>query len=458
MNSRVKVELEPLILGLFESRSVITIHDVAHSANMSLELSANRRAIQRAFKSLIEKGLIETHGEARAREYALSEAKKEKQAELLDEISLSDESSALLQYLSKPLQARQPVGYSQEFLNSYSPNKTFYLNKSQQNELHESGIVDSKIRPAGTYAREILNRLLIDLSWNSSRLEGNTYSLLETKRLLELGEIAKGKDIVETQMILNHKAAIEYIVAATEVDSLSFHEICSVHALLSENLLGDPSASGRVRTNIVGISGSVYMPLENPHILKENLQIFINKFNLIKDPFEQSLFSLIHLSYLQAFADVNKRTSRLVANIPFIKNNLKPLSFIDVNQEMYARALLGVYEKNDISLFRDFFIWAYQRSAHRYTAVQQSMAQPNALKLHYRTQIQEIIRQIIIEKIPGSKITGKIQDLIKKLNIPSEDEKELMNIIELEIISLHEGNIARFWILPKEYEEWKKHQ
>ena len=212
-------------------------------------------------------------------------------------------------------------------------------------------------RPAGTYARNILNRLLIDLSWNSSRLEGNTYSLLETKRLIELGENAAGKDAAEAQMILNHKDAIEYILESANETNISAHEICSIHALLSSNLLGDPGASGRVREIAVGISGTTYLPLENPHVLKECFHSYIEKMNRIKNPFEQSFFSLVQLSYLQAFEDVNKRTARLVANIPFIKNNFKPLSFIDVNQNDYVMSLLGIYEKNDVSLLRDLYVW-----------------------------------------------------------------------------------------------------
>lgn len=119
-------------------------------------------------------------------------------------IPLSHESKTLLKHVSKPLQARTPVGYMQGFLRSYEPNQTYYLSEPQRIKLLNVGRVEDKVRPAGTYARNILNRLLIDLSWNSSRLEGNTYSLLETKRLIELGENAAGKDVSEAQMILNH--------------------------------------------------------------------------------------------------------------------------------------------------------------------------------------------------------------------------------------------------------------
>ncbi|MCW5958501.1 MAG: Fic family protein, partial [Pyrinomonadaceae bacterium] len=300
--------------------------------------------------------------------------------------------------------------------------------------------------------------LLIYLSLNSSRLEGNTYSLLETKRLIELGKEANDKNALEAQMILNHKAAIEYIVESAEDERITSHEVCSIHALLSENLLENAAASGRLRSIVVGIGGSTYLPLENPHLINEMFDLFIEKINLIEDPFEQSLFSIIHLSYLQAFEDVNKRTARLVANIPMVKKNLRPLSFVEVDKDVYVRALLGVYEKNDISLIRDLYMWAYDRSSRQYTAVQRAIAEPNLLKLRYRTQIQEIVRSIILEKIKGDVVVAKIRELIEASDLPEAEHDELFNIIENEIVSLHDGNIARFKVRPSEYRAWKEVQ
>jgi len=255
-------------------------------------------------------------------------------------------------------------------------------------------------------------------------------------------------------MILNHKSAIEYIVDSTREEPITSHEICSVHALLSENLLGDPAASGRLRTIIVNIGGSTYVPLENPQVLRECFDLFVDKINGIKDPFEQSLFSIVHLSYLQAFEDVNKRTARLVANIPMIKDNLKPLSFTEVDQRAYVSALLGVYERNDTSLIRDLYIWAYNRSSQQYTAIQQSMGEPNLLKLRYRERIRGIVGSIIIEKVPGAKVVRKIQELVED-NIPEADRSAVFNLIETEIFSLHEGNVARFRVRPSEFQAWK---
>ena len=454
-------KLEAAILRLLSEAPEISVRSIVDVAGLSGKYDANRKAIRRALNSLEEQGLIVPAGAGRSRVYVLKKAAATVESvdnEPYKGIEISTESQSLLQYISKDINEREPIGYNQDFLRSYKPNKTYYLTAQQRGHLNKVGQIEAVVRPAGTYAKNILNRLLIDLSWNSSRLEGNTYSLLETKRLIELGETANGKDLAEAQMILNHKAAIEYIVESAEENRITSQEICSVHALLSDNLLGDPSASGRLRTIIVGIAGTTYIPLENPHLIRECLDLFIEKVNEINDPFEQSLFSIVHLSYLQAFEDVNKRTGRLVANIPLIRKNLKPLSFTDVKQTAYVTALLGVYERNDISLVRDLYVWAYTRSSQKYTAIQQSMGEPNVLKLKYRTAVNEIVRSIILEQIPGSHIVQIIKESINSKIHDETDRAALFNLVETEFLNLHEGNIARFKVLPSEFQTWGKLQ
>ena len=239
-------------------------------------------------------------------------------------------------------------------------------------------------RPAGTYARQILNRLLIDLSWNSSRLEGNTYSLLETERLLELGEAPEGKNSMEAQMILNHKAAIEFMVESAEQMRFNSFTILSLHALLSDNLLRDQRACGCLRSTPVGIAKSVYQPLAIPQLISEYFQQILDTADAITDPFEQSFFVMVQLLYLQPFLDVNKRVSRLAANIPLIRENLCPLSFVDVPEQVYVSGLLGVYELNRIELLREVFVWAYERSSSLYSATRQELGEPDPFRLRYR--------------------------------------------------------------------------
>jgi Fic family protein len=431
--------IERAISELLDEKSELSIREVAKVAGLSAQDAATRKTIQRALRDLEERKIIVARGEGRGRVYIRERVTG----------SVPSRRTAL---------APGPVDYDPGLLHDYRPNRDFYLDAKDRAALLSLGKVESRVRPAGTYAREILGRLLVDLSWNSSRLEGNTYSLLETQRLVELREAASGKNATETQMILNHKAAIEYIVDSAIEKEISSHDVRSVHALLSENLLGDPGASGRLREIAVGIHGTVYRPIDDPNRLREYFDLLVRKLNLIEDPYEQSFFALAHLSYLQAFEDVNKRTARLVANIPLIRKNLRPLSFVDVDQETYVKALLVFYEKKDISLLRDLYAWAYERSVRRYSAVQGSMSEPNLLKLKYRDVVHEIVRTIVLERVEGPRIVSYIQYLIDQKGLPMSDQREIFELIETEILSLHDGNVARFKVRPAEFLAWKKLQ
>ena len=150
------------------------------------------------------------------------------------------------------------------------------------------------------------------------------------------------------------------------------------------------------------------------------------------------------------------RSARLVANIPLIRENLKPLSFTEVDNGAYVSALLAVYEKNDISLIRDLYLWAYDRSSRAYTAIQQSMGEPNLLKLRYREPIHEIVRSIIVDRVPGNDVVSKIRELIEAHDIPESDREDLFRAIETEMVSLHDGNVARYKVRPSEFAAWKE--
>jgi Fic family protein len=219
---------------------------------------------------------------------------------------------------------RFAAGYKHHLLDDCVPNRTAYLPDKLKAHLHKIGKPIVADRAAGTFARDILSRLLIDLSWASSRLEGNTYSRLDTQRLIEFGQVAEGKDAKETQMILNHKEAIEMLVEQSDEVGMSRITLLNLHAVLSENLMADPEASGRLRRRPVEIGRSVYTPPAVPQVIEECFDSIAHKATRIADPFEQAFFLMVHVPYLQPFEDVNKRVSRLAANIPLIKNDLSP--------------------------------------------------------------------------------------------------------------------------------------
>ena len=307
--------------------------------------------------------------------------------------------------------------------------------------------------PAGTYRREILGRLLIDLSWASSHLEGNTYSLLDTRKLIESGKAANGKTAFETQMIINHKTAIELLVENTGTTDLNRFTILNIHSALSENLLPNPADEGRIRQHIVEIGKSIYKPLSIPTQIDEVFDLILQKANSIHDPFEQSFFSMVHLPYLQPFADVNKRTSRLVANLPLIRANLCPLTFLDVSEEMYNKAILGVYELTRVELLRDLFVWAYERSTHAYLVTKQELVEPDPYRLAFRDVIKEIIHKTVIQHKQDSLTI--IQTEIKK-HVSKSDRARVEALVIEELRRLHEGVLARYGLRLSEFSLWKE--
>lgn len=370
-------------------------------------------------------------------------------------IALSEAAKSVRDYVRQAPEARTPVGYNRDFLDQYRPNLTFYLNEAERAHLASVGRPQIAEQPAGTYAKQILNRLLIDLAWNSSRLEGNTYSLLDTKRLIEFGEEAEGRAHLEAQMILNHKDAIEFLVSAADDIGFNRYTILNLHALLANNLLADPSAPGRLRYIAVGIERSAFLPLEVPQLIEEAFDQILTTADVIADPFEQAFFVMVQLPYLQPFDDVNKRVSRLAANIPLIKTNLSPLSFADVPRQAYTEAVLGVYELNKIYLLKDLFLWAYERSAARYAAVRQSLGEPDPFRLRYRTELREIVAEVIRAMAGRKEVAARIGAWAAD-RIDPADRERFVEITEAELTGLHEGNFARYQVRPTEFAAWRK--
>ena len=164
---------------------------------------------------------------------------------------------------------------------------------------------------------------------------------------------------------------------------------------------------------------------------------------------------MVQLPYLQPFEDVNKRTSRLAANIPLIKKNLCPLSFIDVPEKDYINGLLGIYELNQVELLRDIFVFAYERSCFLYSTARNVIGEPDVFRMKYRDSIVEVISEIVKACMNKDKAIDLIQRRAKEL-ILSNDFMRFIEIVERELQSLHEGSIARYRLRPSEYEKWKK--
>lgn len=452
-----QLELDRLVELISEYQNGVGIDALLQALSDNLRLrTLQRRTLQRRLATLVAQGRLQMLGGSRAARYLLAApATDQVPSKKLDDfyVPTSPQGEEIKAYVRQPRHLRPPVGYKLTFLEQYQPNQTAYLPQSLRDQLHALGRSPADQTPAGTFARDILNRLLIDLSWASSQLEGNTYSRLDTERLIEFGQAAEGKDALETQMILNHKDAIEYLVRNPEHANLTTDTIIALHAFLSDGLMADPSACGRIRRRAVEIGGSVYLPVALPQRLEELFGIVITMAAEIHDPFEQSFFLMVHLPYLQPFEDVNKRVSRLAANIPFIRCNLCPLSFIDVPQLAYVDAMIGVYELNRIELLRDVFVWAYERSCQQYVAVKQNLVPPDIFRLRYRQALSDVVAAIV----RGDEAATQESVLARMpVTITDADKNHFIHLALGEFKTLHPGNAVRFGIRPLEFSAWQK--
>jgi Fic/DOC family len=432
----------------------------------ALRHKLSRRTLQRRLAQLVADQRLEMRAVGPQTTYrmpgrnasptaSLGELTLEASAELY--VPLRADSEALKLQVRRPLASRKPVGYDIGLLDAYEPNVTFYLDTSLREQLLGLGRAPVRVATgavvAGTFARDILNRLLIDLSWASSALEGNTYSRLDTQRLIEHGQAAAGKDAIETQMILNHKDAIEYLVHDADRARVDEPTLLALHALLSDGLLPDPMAGGRLRRRAVEIGGSVYRPLALPQRLQDVFAVLVERAAAIADPFEQSFFLMVHLPYLQPFEDMNKRVSRLAANIPFICHDLSPLSFIDVPQRAYLDGTLAVYELGRVELLRDVFVWAYERSCQQYAAVRGQLVEPDPFRLRHRVAIGEVIRALVQQRLAPT--TRRVRAMAPA-SVAASQRDEFVRLVQNELRSLHAGNVVRFGLRPLEFEAWQR--
>ncbi len=268
-------------------------------------------------------------------------------------------------YLETDFFSRPKAAYNPNFLRDYIPNTSSFLwdnYRKIQKTIHSDFILNSYDYQSQL---RVIETLLIDLSFASSKLEWNTYSYLDTEVLIKYGENAKWKTALETQMILNHKKVLKYIIEEKNNLSLARKTFFEIHSLLADNILID-SYLGNIRSTPVKIWASTYTPLSSQLELDIEFEVFLEKLQLIENPFEQSLFILVFIPYFQVFYDVNKRVSRIACNIPLIKNGLPPLSLLQVSERDYIDAILWVYELNDPSLMAKIYTDNYLLNIERY--------------------------------------------------------------------------------------------
>lgn len=304
------------------------------------------------------------------------------------------------QAISLPLGKRPVVSYDELWLEEYVPNVTFYLSERQRQSMHARCQPGSA--PISAMNQHDLSLFLCGLPYGSSRLEGNRYSFLATVDLIEKGLEMKGASKTETQMILNHHQAVRFLIenihspAQDDDVTVTARDIRTIHALLADNLLKDPSMAGRVRNTSVTIMDSAYKPTDMADVIERCLMTIAEKACQIQDPYEQAFFLTVHLPYLQPFVDCNKRTARVACNIPLLRNGVVPMSWMDVEATHFVDGLIAVYELNEPSLLAEVFHDGYMRSIERFQIMRQSK-EPDEIVLKYNQEIRQAVRARVLD-------------------------------------------------------------
>jgi len=342
-------EREQKIIDFIEKSGESSSKEIFDRVNISVSYATLKRILSK----LISENYIVTKGQGKGTKYIISPAFKVIKPVDIDE------------YYKKEIDDRNiKENFNFLIINNilaknciFTDNELLKLNDLQKN-FNENISQLSK----NEYKKEF-ERLAIDLSWKSSQIEGNTYSLLETEKLLKEKETAAGKTKEEATMLLNHKDALDFIIDNPDfLYPLSVSKIEDIHSILTKELAVDRN----LRKRRVGISGTNYRPLDNEFQIKEALQDTCNLINQKNSIFEKALLALVLISYIQPFMDGNKRTARIVSNAILMNDKYCPLSFRTVDSIVYKKAMLLFYEQNNISNFKEIFINQFEFAVKTY--------------------------------------------------------------------------------------------
>lgn len=347
--SKLNFDLQKKILNYineFPNSSFKEIYD-------AFENVATYSTIQKSKQELLDQNFIVTKGTGKATKYAAS-----KGLDVLYPINLDT-------YFEKEIDDRDLMKIFNLNLIKETLCNVVIFSKEENEELEE---LQKQFRAnteklSDSEFKSEFERYAIDLSWKSSLIEGNTYSLLETERLLKEKEKVSEKSKEEAIMLLNHKKALDFILENTNcIDPISVSRIVEIHDLLIEDLGIDRN----IRKRRIGISGTNYKPLDNVNQIKAALHDLCFLINSRENIFEKAFFALLLLSYIHPFSDGNKRTARIVSNAILINNNYCPLSFRTVNSIDYKKALLVFFEQNNVSAFKKIFRDQYEFAVNTY--------------------------------------------------------------------------------------------
>ena len=318
-----------------------------------MNLTESPATVKRILSSLVENGSVLVSGQGRATRYSVSP-----QAQVTMELNIDT-------YFQKETDEREvQTSFNFDLINETLPKvELFTAEEKERLSALQAQFTRNLEGITPTEYRKEMERLGIDLSWKSSQIEGNTYSLLETERLLKDKQTASGKTKEEAVMLLNHKDALDFVLADPEyLREISVRRIEELHTLLVKELDVDKG----IRKRRVGVTGTNYRPLDNEYQIREALEDTCRLINGKENVFEKALLALVLLSYIQAFADGNKRTARITSNAILIANRYCPISFRSVDSVDYKKAMLIFYEQNNISAFKKIFIDQFAFAVNTY--------------------------------------------------------------------------------------------
>jgi predicted transcriptional regulator/prophage maintenance system killer protein len=319
----------------------------------SLSNSISYATVKRILSKLTTENLIITKGQGKGTKYLISSV-----YQLLQPIDITE-------YYKKEIDERIiKDGFDFSLMPEVLAKNNLFttIEITQLNQLQNTYKKNVAQLTKSEYLKE-LERLAIDLSWKSSQIEGNTYSLLETEKLLKEKETASGKTKEEAVMLLNHKEALDFIIKHPDyLTPLSVQKIEDIHSILIKELAIDRN----LRKRRVGISGTNYKPLDNEFQIADALANMCQLINLKENIFEKTLLSLVLISYIQPFMDGNKRTARIISNAILMNHHYCPISFRTVDSIDYKKAMLLFYEQNNISAFKEIFINQFEFAVKTY--------------------------------------------------------------------------------------------
>lgn len=343
------MNIDNLITNFVKENPNCSSNDILQGISENKSLATIKRTISR----IISEKIIISIGKGKATRYKLSPFYT-----LFEQIEIE-------KYYEKEIDERDiNENFNFSLITEILPNVNLFSNKEIEKLSTSQKTYIQNISELSEFEyKKELERLAIDLSWKSSQIEGNTYSLLETERLLREKETAAGKTKEEAIMLLNHKDAIDFIVENPDyLFPLSVSKIEDIHSILTKELAVDRN----IRKRRVGISGTNYKPLDNEFQIKESLSRVCELINEKENIFEQALLTLILISYIQPFVDGNKRTARIVCNAILINYNYCPISFRTVDSVNYKKAMLLFYEQNNITNFKNVFIEQFEFAVKTY--------------------------------------------------------------------------------------------